>query len=133
MLLTLCVKIIYGIFYLLFWAFSFRLVIQMLLISTLIQTFFLRILQTLYPSPKMSCLNACFTSDHHTFCSLYKVRRNVIRCFNHDIAVGLCSELLMRFSYYINLWFSKKLLVHMGNEPRSFRIIVVKFTPRRER
>ena len=31
-------------------------------------------------------------------CSLLKVR-HVIGCTNHDIVVGLCSELFMRFSY----------------------------------
>ena len=34
------------------------------------------------------------------FCNLFKVRRHVIGCINHDIVIGLCSELLMRLSYY---------------------------------
>ena len=34
------------------------------------------------------------------FYSLFKVRQVVIGCINHDIVVGLCSELFMRLSYY---------------------------------
>ena len=47
--------------------------------------------------------SVCFTPDHQTFCSLFKVRQHVIGCINYDIVVGLCSELLMRISYYIHL------------------------------
>ena len=36
-----------------------------------------------------------FTSDHQTLSSPFKVRRPVIGCINHDIAIGLFSELLL--------------------------------------
>ena len=54
-------------------------------------------------------------------------------CINHNIVVGLCSELFMRLSYYIHLRFSGKLLAQMGIEPRSFRLWDVYSTPRPER
>ena len=38
-------------------------------------------------------------------------------CINHDIIVGLWFELLMRLSYYIHLWFGKKLSSYVGIEP----------------
>ena len=44
-----------------------------------------------------------FASSHQALFSLFKDRRLVIRCLNHDIAVGLCSELIMRLSYHIHL------------------------------
>ena len=44
-----------------------------------------------------------FTFDHHTFYSLFKVKWYAIGWINHDMAVGLCSELFMRLSYYIYL------------------------------
>ena len=47
-----------------------------------------------------------FMSDHHTSCSLFKVRRQLIGCINHDIEVVLCSELLMRLSYYIHIGYN---------------------------
>ena len=71
-----------------------------------------------------------FTFDHQTFYSLFKVGSRVIGCKNHDIAVGLCSEILMRLSYYINLGYVKKLPSHMGSKPRSFRTWAVYSTPR---
>ena len=77
------------------------------------------------------CLNACFMSDHQTFRSLFKVR-HVIWCINHDIILGLCSELFMRLSYYIRLEYGKKLSSHMGIEPRFFRLWAVYSTPRPE-
>ena len=40
-----------------------------------------------------------FTFDYHTFCNLFKVRRLVITCINHDIVVGLCFELLPYDAY----------------------------------
>ena len=36
-----------------------------------------------------------------------------IRCINHDIVIGLCSELLMKLSCYILPGFGKKFLVSM--------------------
>ena len=60
-----------------------------------------------------------FTSDKTYFCSLFKVRRHVLECMNNEIVVGLCSEPLMRLSYYIHLGYCKKLSYHMGIEPRS--------------
>ena len=42
-----------------------------------------------------------FSSNHRLFFSLFKVRQHANGCFNHDIKVGLCSELLMRLSFYI--------------------------------
>ena len=53
-------------------------------------------------------LNSClivFMSDHQTFCNLFNNRRHDIGCINHDIVVGLCSELLMRLSYVIHQGF----------------------------
>ena len=47
--------------------------------------------------------------------------------------VGLCSELLMRLSYYIHLGFVKKLSSHVGIKPGSLRLRVVYSTPRQER
>ena len=52
-------------------------------------------------------LNACFTSDHQTFVQSIK-RQTCHGCINHDIVIGLCSELLMRLIYYIHLGFGKK-------------------------
>ena len=48
--------------------------------------------------------------------SLFKVR-HFMGCINHDIVVGLCSELLMRLSYYINLGYGKKFISYVGIEP----------------
>ena len=56
-----------------------------------------------------------FTSDHKTFCSLFKVRQHIIGCINHDIVIGLCAELFMRLSHYIYLGYDKKLSSHMGS------------------
>ena len=36
-----------------------------------------------------------FTSDHHTFCIIFKVRRHFIGCIKHDMVIDLCSELLI--------------------------------------
>ena len=54
-------------------------------------------------------------SDHQTFCSLFKVRRHVIGCINHDIVVGLCSDLLIRSSYYIHLRYVKSFCLTQGS------------------
>ena len=54
------------------------------------------------------------------------------RCVNHDMVVGHCSKLLMRLSNCIHLWIGKKLLAHMGIEPRSFQLWGVYFTPRHQ-
>ena len=43
-------------------------------------------------------LKACLTSDHQTF---VRSIQGCHRCINHDIIVGLCSEVIMRLSYYI--------------------------------
>ena len=62
----------------------------------------------------------CFTSDHHTLCSLIKVRRHVIGWISHDIVVGLCFKLLMRLSYFIHLPY--------GDRKKIFSITEVKPT-----
>ena len=49
-------------------------------------------------------------------------------CFNRGIVVSLCSELLMRLSYYIYLGFGKKLVSHEGIEPGSVQTRVVYLT-----
>ena len=36
-------------------------------------------------------------------------------CINHDLIVGLCSELLMSLSYYIHLGFGKTFLAQHGD------------------
>ena len=72
-----------------------------------------------------------FTSDHHTFCSLFKVKRHAIACINNGIIVGLCSKLFMRLSYYIHA--GKKLSTHIGIESRPLRLWAVYFTIRPER
>ena len=64
------------------------------------------------------------------FCNLFKVRQHVIGCIDHDIVVGLCSELVMRLSYSIHLGYGKKLLSLMGIEPQFFRLWVVYPTSR---
>ena len=74
-----------------------------------------------------------FTSDHHTFCRLFKVRWLAIWYINHDIMVGFCSEPFKRLSYYIHLGYGKKFSFHMGIEPRSFRLWAVCSTSRPER
>ena len=73
------------------------------------------------------CLIA-FTSDHHTFSSLFKVRWHAIGCVTHDIVVGLYSELFMRLSYYIHQGYGKKLSSLMGIVPWTFRMRAVDST-----
>ena len=63
-----------------------------------------------------------FTSDHHTFFSLLKVRRHVIGCINHNIVVAHCSELLMRLSICIHLRIWKKLKVSHRDRTRQIRL-----------
>ena len=70
-----------------------------------------------------------FMFDHHTFCSLSRVRRHIIGCINHDIVVCLCSELHIRLSYYIHLGYGKKFLSHRRIEPRSFQLWAIYPTP----
>ena len=67
-----------------------------------------------------------FTSDYHTFCSRFKVKRHVIGCTNHDIVVGLCSDIFMRLSYYIHLGYGKKFSARMGIEPIASRLLYPK-------
>ena len=57
------------------------------------------------------CLILFLPSDHQTFCSLFKIRRHDIVCINHEIVIGLCSELLMRLFYYIHPGYGKKFFV----------------------
>ena len=45
---------------------------------------------------------------------------------------SLYSELFMRLSYYMDLGYGKKLLSHMGIEPRSFQMWAIYSTPRPE-
>ena len=79
--------------------------------------------------PSFVCLFDCFfTSDHHTFCGLLKVRWDVIGCINHDIVMVLCSELLMRWSFYIHPEYGKKFLVSYGDRIRSFQTWAVNCT-----
>ena len=52
-----------------------------------------------------------FTSDYQTFCNLFKVRGHFIGCINHDIVIGLCSELLVGLIYYIHPGYGKKCMV----------------------
>ena len=63
----------------------------------------------------MLCVLIVFTSDHQTFCNLFKARWHVIECTNHDIVVGLFSELLMRLSKDIYLGYGKKLHFTWGS------------------
>ena len=56
-----------------------------------------------------------FTSDHQTFYSLFKVRQYAMGCINHDIVIGLCSELLMRLSYYNHPGYGKKIGLTWGS------------------
>ena len=63
------------------------------------------------------------------FCIVFKVRRHVIGCINHDIVVGLCSELLMRLSYYIHPGCGNKNWSQVGIEPRSSRKWAINSTP----
>jgi hypothetical protein len=51
------------------------------------------------PSGRESSAITARPGSPSDFCSLFKVR-HVIGCTNHDIVVGLCSELFMRLSYY---------------------------------
>ena len=51
---------------------------------------------------------ACFTSNHHTFVLQSIQGQTCHGCINHDMPVGLCSELLMRLSYHIHQAFGKK-------------------------
>ena len=60
--------------------------------------------------PSIFCL-IVFTSDHQTFSSSFKGRWHVIGSINHNIVMGLCSELLMRLSYYIDPGYGKTFLV----------------------
>ena len=62
-------------------------------------------------------------------CNLFKCHG----CINNATVVGLCSELLMRLSYYIHLRFGKKLSAHIGIEPRSVRSRAVYSTPKPDR
>ena len=48
------------------------------------------------------CLCSCFTSDHHTFVQSIQCQ-TCHKFINHDILVGLCSDLLMRLSCYTHL------------------------------
>ena len=77
--------------------------------------------------------SSVFSSGHQTVFAVYfKVRLHVIGCINHDIEVGLCSELLIRFFYYIHLGYGKKISSHIGIEPRSFRLWAYYSTTRPE-
>ena len=49
-----------------------------------------------------------FAFDYQTFNSVFKKDSMSFGCFNHDIVVGLCSEIFMRFSYYIYPGYDKK-------------------------
>ena len=53
------------------------------------------------------CLNSCFTNDHQIFVQSIQCLTGH-GCMNHDIVIGLCSELLMMLSYHIHLGFGKK-------------------------
>ena len=64
----------------------------------------------------------CFYIRPSAFCSLFKIRRNVIECINNDIVVGLYSKLFMRLSYYIHLGYVRQHSPHMGIKPRSFQM-----------
>ena len=44
------------------------------------------------------------------FFSLFKVRRHVIGCINHDKIIGRCSEQLMRLYYYIHPGYGNKVV-----------------------
>ena len=50
-----------------------------------------------------------FTSDHQTFCGLFESQTACHQCINHDIVIGLCSELVMRLFYYIHPGYGKKI------------------------
>ena len=64
------------------------------------------------------------------FYRLFKVRQHVIDSTNHDIVVGLCSKLFIRFFYSIHIGYGKKLSSHMGIERRSFSTWIIYSTPR---
>ena len=54
-------------------------------------------------------------------------------CIYHNILVGLCSDLLMRLSYYIHLGYGKKFSSPIRIEPRPFRLWVFYSASRPER
>ena len=60
------------------------------------------------------CPKACFTSDHQTLPSI--LGQTCHECINHDTVVGLCSELLMRLSYYIHRSYGKNASTLAGIE-----------------
>ena len=69
----------------------------------------------------LTCVD-CFCVKLSNFFSLFKLRWHAIGCINNDTVVGLCSDLLMRLSYYIFLEYFKKLSSHMVIETWSFRL-----------
>ena len=72
-----------------------------MLVSFLVWSNISKILKRSIQITGFFCSNACFMSDHQSFGSLFKVR-HVKGCINHDIALGLYSEQLMRLSYYLH-------------------------------
>ena len=58
----------------------------------------------------------------------FKYLNVLAKCINHDIVVGLCSELLMRLSYYIHLGFDK-VVVSRGNRTRVLLIMSILLYP----
>ena len=67
-----------------------------------------------------------FTSNHQTFCSLFKVKRLVIGIINSDIVIGLCLEILMRLLFCNHP--EKSFWAHMGIEPGSSRTYLSPWT-----
>ena len=72
----------------------------------------------LYEVPLYVCLSKCF---YHVPPSIFAV---YLRCINHDIVAGLCSELLMRLSYQSHLGFVKKLSSHVGIQPWTRAVVM---------
>ena len=61
------------------------------------------------------CFIACFTSYHQTLQSIQG--QACLRCINHDKVVGLCSEVLMRLSYFIHIGFDKSFRLTWESNP----------------
>ena len=53
------------------------------------------------------------------FFSLFKVRRHVIGCINHDIVFGFCTILFMTLPYYILLGYGKNFWLTWGSNRGS--------------
>ena len=73
---------------------------------------------------KLLFVSIAFMSNHQTFCSLFKIRRHIIGCIKNDIVVvGLCSELVVRLSYYMYLVYGRKFSPSQGDRTAVLLIV----------